>query len=255
VRHGHYASYRSVGFPRLEMGVMTQHESAIVRQPLTDLSLFEANIWGMLFYVTELDEKEYTKHLSGIHAYSFVGHLLLFLRHASDLFRLTGLNGPILVEASLQAIKDCKWVYAHSIAEGFPSQGATKLISGLDDAFGLSVSTTVENLREKPDDVAIELLRSIFFSLNWSDLVDTQGKLETLIRRGHEFNGVYVRMTRDISKRAGFEFVVPSTRVSAFALTTKMPCPPRHGDRRRKFPSPACAPSHCLHPYRSEVGR
>jgi hypothetical protein len=161
---------------------------ALIRQPLTDVSLFEANIWGMTFYVTQLDEKEYTKHLSGIHTYSFVGHLLLFLRHTNDLFKLTGLTGPILVEASLYAIRDCKWVFAQSIAEGFPSQGATKLISGLDDVFGLSVQTTVESLREKPDDVAIELLRSIFFSLNWSDLVDTQVKLETLIRQGHEFN-------------------------------------------------------------------
>jgi len=189
VRQVHYPAYRGVGFPRLEMGIMTQHESAIVRQPLTDVSLFEANAWGMLFYVTKLDEKEYTKHLSGIHAYSFVGHLLLFLRHANDLFRLIGLTGPILVEASLQAIRDCKWVYSTSIAEGFPSQGTTKLISGLDDAFGLSVPTTVENLREKPDDVAIELLRSIFFSLNWSDLVVSQAKLEAVIEVGHKLNG------------------------------------------------------------------
>jgi len=192
VRRVHYHTYRGVGFPRMEMGVMTQHESAIIRQPLTDLSLLETNIWGMAFYVTELDEKEYTKHLSGIHAYSFVGHLLLFLRHATDLFRLTGLTGPILVEASLQAIRDCKWVYSKEIAEGFPSQGATKVISGLDDCFGLSVSTTVENLREKPDEVAIELIRSIFFSLNWSDLVDSQTKLETLIQQGHGYNGAYV---------------------------------------------------------------
>jgi hypothetical protein len=63
-----------------------------------------------------------------------------------------------------------------------------RLLRHLDDAFGLSVPTTVENLRDKPDDIAIELLRSIFFSLNWSDLVDTQAKLETLIRQGHEFN-------------------------------------------------------------------
>jgi Putative DNA-binding domain len=191
VRRVHYPTYRGVGFPRLEMGLMTQHESTIVRQPLTDLSLFETNIWGMAFYVTTLDEKEYTKHVSGIHAYSFVGHLLLFLRHANDLFGLTGLAGPILVEASLQAIRDCKWVYAASIAEGFPSYPTTKQISGLDDVFGLSVSTTVEKLREKPDDVAIELLRSIFFSLNWSDLVDTQRKLETLIGQGHGFNGAF----------------------------------------------------------------
>ncbi len=188
VRQVHYPAYRGVGFPRLQMGVMTQQESAIIRQPLTDVSLFEANTWGMLFYVTKLDEKEYADQLSGIHAYSFVGHLLLFLQHANDIFGLTGLTGPILVEASLQAIRERKWVYSASIAEGFPALATTKLISGLDDGFGLSVPTTVENLREKPDEVAIELLRSIFFSLNWSDLVDTQAKLEDLIQKGHRFN-------------------------------------------------------------------
>src|SRR5882762_6242594 len=189
VRQVHYPAYRGVGFPRLQMGVMTQQESAIIRQPLTDVSLFEANTWGMLFYVTKLDEKEYTEQLSGVHAYSFVGHLLLFLQHANDIFGLIGLTGPILVEASLQAIRECKWVYSASIAEGFPAFATTKLISGLDDGFGLSVPTTVENFREKPDDVAIELLRSIFFSLNWSDMVDTQAKLEDLIQKGHRFNG------------------------------------------------------------------
>src|SRR5258708_16871492 len=125
------------------MGVMTQHESAIIRQPLTDVSLFEANIWGMVFYVTELDEKEYTRHLSGIHAYSFVGHLLLFLRHAIDLFKLTGLAGPILVDASFRAIRDPKLVYAGSIAEGFPSIGPTKQASGRAEPSTLSTPTPV----------------------------------------------------------------------------------------------------------------
>lgn len=37
----------------------------------------------------------------------------------------------------------------------------------------LSVSTTIENLRERPDDIAKELLRSIFFSMNWADSIDT----------------------------------------------------------------------------------
>ncbi len=184
-----YPDYRRVGFPRLQMGVMSQHESAIIRQPLVDLSFFEANIWGTVFYVMQLDEKQYTEHASGIHVYAFVGHLLLFLKHASDVFREIGLSGPILVDASLRAIRDCQWVYAKSIAQGIAPVAANKPISALDDSFDLSVTTTVEELHEKPDDVVAELLRTIFFSLNWGDLVDTKAKLETLTKQGHEYNG------------------------------------------------------------------
>jgi hypothetical protein len=186
-----YPDYRGVGFPKFEMGVMTQHESAIIRQPLVDLSFFEANIWGMVLYEMQLDQKQYTQHASGIHVYAFVGHLILFLRHATDVFGAIGLVGPILVNASLRAIRGCQWVYAKSIALGIAPVAANKPISALDDSFELSVSTTVEDLREKPDDVVAELLRTMFFSLNWADLVDTPKKLETLTNQGHEYNGSF----------------------------------------------------------------
>lgn len=183
-----YPTYRGVGFPRYEKGVMTQYESAIIRQPLNEISFLEANVWGMVFYATRLDEEEHPRNLSGIHVYGFVGHLLKFLQHANDLFRLTGLVGPILIEASLQSIRDRKWVYAHQpIPESAPI-GTTRPPSGLDDEFTLPVPTTVEHLCESPDAVAMEIVRSIFFALDWGGLVDTSTKVETLIRQGHNFN-------------------------------------------------------------------
>jgi hypothetical protein len=184
-----YPTYRGVGFPRYEKGVMTQNESAIIRQPLTDVSFLEANIWGMVFYAERLDEEIHPGNLTGIHLYEFVGHLLILLRHANDLFRLTGLVGPILIEASLQSIRDRKWVYAYQPIPGIAPVGATRPPSGLDDEFVLSVPTTVEELRENPDGVAMEIVRSIFFSLDWGGLVDTEAKLKTLIQQGHRFNG------------------------------------------------------------------
>jgi len=173
----------------MEMGVMTQHESAIIRQPLSDISFLEANVWGMVFYAVRLDEELHPGGLSGIHLYEFVGHLLIFLQHANDLFRLTGQVGPILIEASLQSIRDRQWVYAHQPIPGIAPIGTIRPPSGLDDEFALSVPTTVENLCEGPDGVAMEIVRSIFFSLDWGGVVDTQAKLETLIRQGHGFNG------------------------------------------------------------------
>jgi Putative DNA-binding domain len=187
-----YPTYRDVGFPRYEKPMMTQYESAIIRQPLDMASLLEANVWGMVFYATRLDEVDYPGHrgnpLTGIHLYEFVGHLILFLRHANDLFRLTGLMGSILIEASLRSIRDRRWVYAREVARGMSPMGTTRPSSGLDDEFTLSVPTTVELLREQSDEVAMEIVRSIFFSLDWGELVDGQAKVEALLEQGHYFN-------------------------------------------------------------------
>jgi len=183
-----YPTYRGVGFPRYQNGVMTQHESAIIRQPLNDMSFLEANVWGMVFYATRLDEEEHPGNLSGIHLYEFVGHLLIFLKHANDLFLLTGLVGSVLIEASFHSVRERKWVYAHQPIPGMVPIGTTRPASGLDDEFALSVPTTVEHLCENPDEVAIEILRSIFFSLDWGSLVDSQEKLGTLIQQGRRFN-------------------------------------------------------------------
>ena len=186
-----YPVYRGIGFPRYEKGVMTQFESAIIRQPFVEPSFLEANVWGMAFYGVALNETGHPSDLEGIHLYEFVGHLLLFLRHANDLFERMGLVGPILVETSLWSIRDRKWIYAQQIAPGMPSVGTIRPPSGLDDAFALSVSTTVEDLCENPENVATELLRSIFFSLDWSGLVGNETELGNLIYHGHKFNGSF----------------------------------------------------------------
>jgi schlafen family protein len=184
-----YPTYRGVGFPRYKMGVMTQFESAIIRQPFVEPSFLEANVWGMVFYAVALNEKNHPSSLEGIHLYEFVGHLLLFLEHVSDLFQLTGLIGSILIETSLLSIRDRKWLYPQQVAPGMPSVGTVRPPSGLDDAFALSVLTTVENLRQNPENIAMELLRSIFFSLDWSDLIADETQLGELIHYGHRFNG------------------------------------------------------------------
>jgi schlafen family protein len=184
-----YPAYRGVGFPRYQMGVMTQFESAIIRQSFVEPSFLEANVWGMVFYAVALNEESHPSSLEGIHLGEFVGHLLLFLQHASDLFQLTGLIGSILINTSLLSIRDRKWLYPQQVAPGMPSFGAVRPPSGLDDALALSVSTTVENLRENPESIAMELLRSIFFSLDWRGLVADETQLGELIHYGHKFNG------------------------------------------------------------------
>ncbi len=60
--------------------------------------------------------------------------------------------------------------------------------SELDDEVEFSVVLTSEALRETPDRIAADLLRYIFFSVNWPDMVNTSEKLEKLVDWGHKFN-------------------------------------------------------------------
>jgi hypothetical protein len=41
---------------------------------------------------------------------------------------------------------------------------------------------------QKPDHAAMEVVRSVFFSVNRYEMVDTNDKLEELIRMGYQYN-------------------------------------------------------------------
>jgi len=183
-----YFRYRGVGFPRQQMGIMTQFESAIIRQPFVEPSYLEANVWGGVFYGVELNENLRTQDLVGIHLYEFVGHLLMFLTHAKDFFGLSGMTGAVLITTALQGISQRRWVYPQEIAAGM-SIGATRQPSGLDDAFGLSTSSSVEALSADTDSITGDLLRTIFFSADWNSLIEKDSDRERLVKGGHSFNG------------------------------------------------------------------
>jgi hypothetical protein len=95
-----------------------------------------------------------------------------------------GYSGPIHIYTALSSIVGIPWLYAAS--RWFMS--GRSFGSELDDDLDFSISTTKEDLCEKPDGVAMEVLRYVLFSVNASDLVDTQEKLENQVRMGYEFN-------------------------------------------------------------------
>lgn len=159
---------------------MTQHESAVVLRPGRDFSIFEANIWGMLFYGTQIDGDH--NGTFGIHLYEFVGTLMVFLQHAGEMLPALGYTGPILVETALSRILGVQWLHA---PQGWIT---TSPGSKLDDYVAFSLETTSEVLHETPDAVAMDVLRYVFFSVNWPDLVDTPQKLEELVRSGYKYN-------------------------------------------------------------------
>ena len=177
--------WRGVTFTERGSAILFQPESAIVLGAARGLSIFEANVWGMLFYVAQIHEDH--NGTLGIHLHQFVGYVLLFVQHAGNMFQTLGYSGPIHVEISLTSLLSTQWLRPEPRGMWFsPSPGRPG--SQLDDQITFSLSTTSEALRDKPDGVAMDVLRIVFFSVNWPELVDKQQKLEELVIRGYEFN-------------------------------------------------------------------
>jgi hypothetical protein len=172
--------WRGVTFPRVEKSIIFQHESAVILEAARQFSIFEANIWGMLFYGTQI-EGNHNGQL-GIHLHEFVGSVLIFIRHATKLFQLLGYSGPVLIEMALASIRGVPWLFSDHgmwIASGPESE--------LDDHVAFSITTTTETLRERTDGIAMDLLRYVFFSVNWPELVEPPN-LEAVVRSGYTFN-------------------------------------------------------------------
>jgi Putative DNA-binding domain len=175
-----WTSWRSVTFPDPGSSILSQHESAIVLAAASDLSFFEVNAWGMLFYAARIESDHYgTK---GIHVGQFVGYLLLFVRHAGKLLRSMGSGGPIHIETTIDSLLGAQWLN--------PQQGWFVFHPGseLDDDVTFSISTTSEELNANPDGVVVDLLRNVFFAVNWAAMVETAQGLEGLIRLGYTVN-------------------------------------------------------------------
>lgn len=88
-------NWRSTGFPVMHGSILSQHESAIILKATGGVSIFEVNIWGMLFYGAEL-KSDYHETPS-IHLYQFVGYVLAFIAHASKMLRAMGYRDRFLL--------------------------------------------------------------------------------------------------------------------------------------------------------------
>lgn len=173
-------AWRQVGFPRNSNAAMTQHESAIIFRPCGPGSYLEATIWGTLFYATPIAEQrpEYT----GIHTNGFIGHVLVFLRHALNLLTRIGYSGPVHTELVLHNIRDIPWI---SFPDGFAEIASS---CQLDNTVTFTLETTTADLQQGPNAFTGELLRLVFFAMNWPDIADSPEKLEAIITTGYEYN-------------------------------------------------------------------
>lgn len=172
--------FQGLYFPKTHNPIISQHESTIVLHAEEELSILEANVWGLLFYGTQIEDDTQAK--GGIHLYHLVGCVLLFLRHAAGMLRVLGCVGPLLVEAQLKSVLGLPWLFAPS---GFVQ---SKKGSELDDDVSLSIETTSEALQENSDRIAGDLLQQIGFSLNWPEIADTPERLQVLVKSGYRYN-------------------------------------------------------------------
>jgi Putative DNA-binding domain len=184
-------TWRLERFPKVENGIISQHESALVlHTTLEDYSIFEANIWGLIFHGTRIDEnREYlitgtpdATSTTAIHLHQFVGYVLVFVANAAKMLHALDYSGPIHIEVRLKSIRGVGWLrfvnYEESERPG----------SELDDEVAFTIPITSSELNSRPDGIAMDVLRYALFSVNSSDLVDTPETLEQVIRRGYTFN-------------------------------------------------------------------
>jgi hypothetical protein len=177
-----WMSWRGVLFPETRNAVLSQHESAIVLDVATGTSIFEVNVWGLLFYAARIAGDR--NGAFGVHLHEFVGHVLLFLEHSGRMLQMLGYTGPLLIETAIGPIRGVPWLYVLNRSFGLSATPGSQL----DDELAFSISTTSEELVEKRDAVAMEVLRYILFSVNSPNLVGAQQKLENLIQMGCEYN-------------------------------------------------------------------
>jgi hypothetical protein len=169
-------AWRGTQFPLLLENAVSQHESAIQLDPCGCLSILEANVWGMLFYATEIQEE--IRGRQAIHPFQFVGYVLLFVKHAARMLPKIGYSGALVVDMTLQSIGGVPWT----------SSGGSGPSSQLDDEASFGIETTSDVLAENPDRIAMDLLRYSFFATNWPDAVHTQQRLQNLVLEGYRFN-------------------------------------------------------------------
>jgi hypothetical protein len=171
--------WRGNCFPVLNSRAVSQHESRIVLDAAGGTSIFEADIRGTLFYATTVHTKN--ADTLGIHTPHFIGSVLLFVRHASLAFQQLGYSGPIAIQSTLSPLLHIPWFSSVlGYVEELPG-------SALDDSVSFPTPSTTEELRKTTDAVALEIVRTVLYSVNRADLAEGYGA-ETLLRMGYEYN-------------------------------------------------------------------
>jgi hypothetical protein len=175
-------SWRQVGFPRTTQGTISQQDSVLVLRPGSSFSLLEASVWGLLAYFTEIEIEIKTGVATGIHLDHFLGQLLAFAEHAGRILSKVGYFGSLNVHLDLQNIRGVPWIY---FDHGFPETGPKSI---LDDFSSIVLEVAATRLMEQRDAFVIDLLKEIFFALNWPAISSSEDELRNIVLSGYKFN-------------------------------------------------------------------
>lgn len=176
--------WRSTGFP-LGRDIVTQQESVLVMHPTLEFSLFEANVWGQLTYSCEIEKLigREEQEIAGIHLNTFLGYILVFLEHARAVYHNIGYNGSLLLRTLLKRVQGKQFI--HFPFGNFPVPGPA---SRIDDEISFDLPSSAEKLKEQRDEVAGELLKTLFFSLNWPDQGADSSAIRELLDAAATYN-------------------------------------------------------------------
>jgi len=186
------ATARQTSFPDLTRGIIAQHESVLVLHAAAeDYSIFAADIWGLVFYGTRIDDnREYlftgspdTSNATAIHLHQFVGHVLVFVASAANILQNLEYSGSMQIEVRLGSIRGVGWL--RFVDRQNTTEGSG---SALDDEVAFTIPITSSDLRSRPDGIAMDILRLALFSVDSSELVGTIQALERVIRDGYSYN-------------------------------------------------------------------
>jgi hypothetical protein len=166
---------------------ITAYESVIIRDRINvgSTSMFSLDIWGTCFYAAQI-AVEVTNvagvNVTGIHRASVNGFVMAFLLHAARTLKHLGYFGSLVVQANLKSLRGLHWLY------GTGSAVYDKLGSELDKDISFELPELSEVFYSDPYSLGAQILETIYFSTNWSDLVDDPVKLKGVVHEGFAYN-------------------------------------------------------------------
>ncbi len=96
--------------------------------------------------------------------------------------QLSEFAGNLQVHLEMRNVRGVSWI---SYLSGFPEEGPK---SKFDSHVGLDLDLPHTRLLESRDDVAADILREVFFALNWADVAATPAHLDRLLKSAYEYN-------------------------------------------------------------------
>ena len=172
--------WRGVGFPQNCYEPISQHESAIVATPGTIFSMLEANVWGLFFFASELHEQ--SKYYKGIHLGQFLGSVLAFLKYTGGMLNKLGFTGELQIEMHMEGMQGVPWV---SFSENHAVTGPH---SELDDLIRFGLDASADDLLNKTDATALQILRVAFLASNWESAASSEAQLQDQLKKAYTFN-------------------------------------------------------------------